>query len=75
MSMDTRTPSLAEEAERLPPADRIRLVQHLLATLEKPDAGIDRAWFEECQRRLDSYLRGETTASDAEEVLSRHLKR
>jgi Putative addiction module component len=41
---------------------------------DKPDPEIDRAWAEECERRLDSYLRGETTALDAEEVLAKYLK-
>jgi len=59
--------SIVKEAERLPAADRIRLVEHLLATL-------DRAWVEEGERRLDSYLRGETTARDARDVLAKHLK-
>ena len=29
--------SIADQAERLPAADRTRLVEHLLATLDKPD--------------------------------------
>lgn len=72
--MNTRTTALAEEAERLPALDRIWLVEHLLATLDKPDREIDRAWAEESERRLDAYLRGETTARDAAEVLAKHLK-
>jgi putative addiction module component (TIGR02574 family) len=74
MSMNTRIRALTEEAERLPAADRVRLVEHLLATLDKPDADIDRAWIEECKRRLDRYLRGEATALDADDVLAKHLK-
>jgi hypothetical protein len=49
-------------------------VERLLATLDKPDADIDRAGVEECERRLDRYLQGETTALDAEDVLAKHLK-
>jgi putative addiction module component (TIGR02574 family) len=60
--MNTRTKSIADEAERLPTADRIKLVEHLLATLDKPDLEIDRIWAAESERRLDAYLRGETTA-------------
>lgn len=65
--------AITEEAERLPVPDRVRLVEYLLATLDKPDPEIDRAWAEECERRLDSYLRGETTALGAEEVLAKYL--
>jgi putative addiction module component (TIGR02574 family) len=72
--MNTRTKSIADEAERLPAADRIRLIEHLLATLDKPDPEIDRVWAAESERRLDAYLRDETTARDAKDVLDKHLK-
>ena len=74
MQMNTRIQAITEEAERLPVSDRVRLVEHLLATLDKPDPEIDRAWAEECVRRRDRYLRGETTALDAEDVLAKYLK-
>ena len=47
---------------------------HLLTTLDKPDPEIDQAWAEEGERRLDGYLRGEKTARDAVQVLSKHMK-
>ena len=72
--MNTRTKSIADEAERLPAVDRIRLIEHLLATLDKPDPEIDRVWAAESERRLEAYLRGETTARDAKDVLDKHLK-
>jgi putative addiction module component (TIGR02574 family) len=72
--MNVNISSIAEEAERLPPADRVRLVEHLLATLDKPDPEVDDAWAEETERRLDAYLRGDTTARDAKDVLAKHLK-
>ena len=72
--MNTRIQAITEEAERLPVSDRVRLVEHLLATLDKPDPEIDRAWAEERVRRRDRYLRGETTALDAEDVLAKYLK-
>jgi putative addiction module component (TIGR02574 family) len=72
--MNTRTKSIADEAEKLPAADRIRLIEHLLGTLDKPDPEIDRVWAAESECRLDAYLRGETTARDAKDVLDKHLK-
>jgi len=54
--------------------DRIRLVERLLATLDRPEPDIDAAWAEESERRLDAYLSGETAARDADEVLANHLK-
>jgi putative addiction module component (TIGR02574 family) len=70
--MNTRIEAIVEEAERLSAADRIRLVEHLLATLDKPDPDVDQAWAEESERRLDAYLRGKTTARDAKDVLAKH---
>lgn len=72
--MNSRAIAIAEEAEQLPVADRVKLVEHLLASLDRPDRDIDRAWGEESERRLDAYLRGETTARDARDVLAKHLK-
>jgi hypothetical protein len=74
MSMNRSITSIVEEAERLPAAGCARLVEHLLATLDKPDPEVDRAWAEESERRLDAYLRGETGARDAKDVLAKHLK-
>jgi len=72
--MNERTKSIEEQAERLPAADRIRLVEHLLAMLDKPGPDVVRAWADESERRLDAYLQGETTARDAKDVLAKHLK-
>lgn len=72
--MNAHLASLAEEAERLPPADRIELVERLLSSLDKPDPEIDRAWAEESKRRLDAYLSGAMPARDAEDVFAKHLK-
>jgi len=72
--MNAHSTSLAEEAERLPPADRIELVERLLSSLDKPDQEIDRAWTEESERRLDAYLSGDTSTRDAEDVLAKYLE-
>ena len=72
--MNARSKSLAKEAGSLPAADRIRLVEFLLASLDAPDPDIDRIWAEEGERRLDAYLRGEAQARDAEDVLDKHAK-
>jgi putative addiction module component (TIGR02574 family) len=72
--MNERVASLAEQAEQLSAEDRIKLVEHLLASLDRPDPDIDRAWAEESERRLDAYLRGEEIAFDAKDVLAKYLK-
>jgi putative addiction module component (TIGR02574 family) len=72
--MNKHVKSIAQEAERLPAEDRIKLVEYLLSTLDKPDPEIDKAWGEESERRIDAYLRGEMPARDAADVLAKHLK-
>jgi hypothetical protein len=73
--MNARSKLIAKEAEGLPAADRIRLIEYLLASLDKPDPDIDRIWADEGERRLDADLRGETTSRDARDVLAKHLDR
>jgi putative NIF3 family GTP cyclohydrolase 1 type 2 len=72
--MNARLRSLAKEAETLRASDRIRLVEFLLASLDKLDPDIDRIGVNEAERRLDAYLTGETKAHDAKDVLTEHLK-
>jgi putative addiction module component (TIGR02574 family) len=70
----SQSPFIIEVAERLPPLERIKLVEHLLDTLDKPDPGLDAIWADECELRLDTYLRGDAKAIAAADVLSRHIK-
>ena len=72
--MNARSKSIAKEAGSLPAADRIRLIEYLLASLDKPDADMDRIWADEAERRLDDYLGGEAKSRDAKDVLAKHLK-
>ena len=72
--MNQNVKNLAAEAEKLAVADRITFVEHLLATLDKPDPAIDAAWMAEGQDRLNAYKRGEIEARDAADVLAKHLK-
>jgi hypothetical protein len=40
---------------------------------QDPNPDIDRIWADEGERRLDAYLRGESTSRDAKDVLAKHL--
>jgi hypothetical protein len=72
--MTPRSKSIAKEAETLPAADRIWLVEFLLASLDRPDPDIDRMCAVEAERRVDAYVRDETSTRDAKDVLAKHLK-
>lgn len=60
------------EAEilNLPAADRSRLAERLLMSLEEDDE-IMAAWRAEAERRADAFERGEIEAADFEEAMAR----
>ena len=59
---------LASMAAKLPPSDRLQLVETILATLDKPDPEITAAWSAEAEDRLAAFRRGELAAVDESEV-------
>jgi putative addiction module component (TIGR02574 family) len=59
---------LATLAAKLPPSDRLELVETILATLDKPDPDISAAWAAEAQDRLAAFRRGELVAVDESDV-------
>ncbi|MGH8335445.1 MAG: addiction module protein [Gammaproteobacteria bacterium] len=62
---------LFEQAQRLPPAERAKLADELLASLDQLDEVIQAQWAAEAERRLAAYDHGEIHALDADEVFSR----
>jgi putative addiction module component (TIGR02574 family) len=66
--MTQATLDLATQAAKLPPSDRLHLVETILATLDQPDPEISAAWAAEAEDRLAAYRRGELTAVDESDV-------
>lgn len=62
---------LSDQARRLPAADRLELVDEILASLEPSNPEIDRQWAQEAEDRLAAYRRGEIRAVDLREVLAK----
>jgi putative addiction module component (TIGR02574 family) len=63
---------LVKRGRALAPQDRERLVDQLLESLNEPAAAeLDASWEAEIERRLAEYDRGETPATDAEEVFAK----
>ena len=63
---------LSERAKVLPPEDRARLAEELLASLEEaPSAEVDAAWDAEIERRVGEAEAGAAEFVPAEEVFSR----
>jgi len=72
--MNQTVKKLTNEARALPAEDLADLVDELLVTLHQIDPDIEKAWAEEAERRVDAYLKGETTTRDASEVFAKYRK-
>lgn len=73
--MTERADAVVREALALTPADRVRLVDRLLESLDRTDPHLDAAWQREAEDRLAAYDRGELQADDAEDVLAKFRRR
>ena len=63
---------LAKKAIELAPVERIRLVEAILYSLDKPNHDIEQSWLVESEARYEAYKRGELEAIDWEEIKKRH---
>lgn len=59
---------MLEKALQLAPAQRFKLVEDILHSLDQPDPTVDAAWIEEAERRLSDYRAGKVKAIAAEDV-------
>lgn len=64
---------LEAAAMRLPHAERARLAERLIASLDE-DSEIERAWAQEVRRRVEAIRAGDAELIPAEDVLN-ELKR
>lgn len=65
---------LAEKAVKLEPVERIRLVEAILYSLDKPDHDIEKRWIAESEARYEAYKRGELDAVDWEDIKTRYRR-
>jgi len=63
---------LAKKATGLQPIERIRLVEAILYSLDKPDPDIEQSWIAESEARYEAYKRGELDAIDWGEIKKRY---
>lgn len=73
--MSTATDKLASEIRALPDAEKLRLVDAILADLDKPDPEIDRIWAEEARKRWAAYKAGRMPTVSYEEVMAKYRRR
>lgn len=61
---------LSRKAQALPPEDRVRLAEELLATIQEPDLEVEAAWGAEIKRRIAEIDNGTAKLIPAEEVFA-----
>ncbi len=66
--------SIERNAVKLPPIKRLRLIECLIASLDKPDPTIERAWAAESDKRLSAYKKGSLKAVSLDSVKRRFIK-
>jgi len=54
--------------------DKVRLVDTILADLDKPDPEIDRVWAEEARKRRAAYKAGRIPTVSYETVMAKHRR-
>ncbi len=63
---------LAKKAVSLLPVDRIRLVEAILYSLDRPSKDIEKSWIAESKARYEAYKRGELKAVEWKDVRKRY---
>lgn len=67
--MGKKLNEVEKEAMELSPADRARLAERLLETLdESEDADVEEQWLEEAERRYRDYRAGKIGSTPADKV-------
>ena len=72
--MSTAADKLASEIKDLPDTEKLRLVDAILADLDKPDPEIDRIWAEEARKRWAAYKTGRIPTVSYEEVMAKYRR-
>jgi putative addiction module component (TIGR02574 family) len=63
---------LAAEIHGLPDVEKLRLVDTILADLDRPDPEIDRVWAKEARKRWAAYKAGRVSTVSYETVMAKH---
>ena len=63
---------LAKKALELQPVERIRLVEAILYSLDKPNPDVEQSWIAESEARHEAYRRGKLEAIDWDEIKKRY---
>jgi len=70
--MTTTAEALSAQAVKLPPEERMEVVERILDSLDEPDAALDALWTKEADDRLSAYRRGEVKAVALSDVIAKY---
>ena len=65
---------LVYEIGKLPPTERVRIVDIVIQDIIRPDPDIDRVWAQEASSRWDAYKKGAIKPIPYEEVMSKYKR-
>ncbi len=68
--MNTKT--ILKEALQLRPAERLRLIEKLTQSLDKPDKEIEKIWAEESEKRYQALKEGKVDTVPLDEIVKRY---
>ena len=63
---------LYQQVNQLPPLEKLRLAELLLADLDTPDPEIDAVWRDEAQKRWQAYQAGELKTVSYDAVMQKY---
>ncbi len=64
--------SIKEEVLALKPIEKLKLIDELLLSLDKPNKDFDDVWAEEVEKRVDAYDKGQILKIEAKEIFKRY---
>jgi putative addiction module component (TIGR02574 family) len=70
--MSTTADELVSEIRALPDADKMRVLEAILAELHVPDPEIEGVWAEEAKRRWAAYKEGRIGTVSYENVMTKY---
>ena len=70
--MSQAAEALSAQAAKLPPEERVEVVERILDSLDQPNVTLDGLWAKEADDRLTAYRRGEIKAVALSDVIARY---
>jgi len=70
--MSQAAEKLSAQAAKLPPEERVEVVERILDSLDQPNVTLDGLWAKEADDRLAAYRRGEIKAVALSDVIAKY---